>query len=404
MTKQTGISVLLFLGLGGSLVACPPPARERPGGPNPDPYRVPPPPEILGFRCDRDPPVDDDQVNAITGGDTFENETHDCQRLVVDDGTAFGPLVGVFPLDQAMRANASGGFDGGPAASLLNFSANGDPTQAYPPFNLSEDPDDAWSCIEIDSFTDSDTQTSAKIYPLSAGTCNEGRPDSTATATGYAVRISTHPHEGAIPATARFRYDSMAEAHYIGMRCGSKWCSIYPPGVTPTEPVQWPQGSDPREVVPGWFDEQHLAIDSGRGWLIPGPWSRIEPWPDLEAADMSDLTASVPRPVAIITAFDDPRPFALAGGTDYVRKFNLTSREGEWVTRLTLRLPDPAVRGDVGEAVFHGPTPMSAPKPPQFIPQASHGARGTVRFRWLDNDEGAWIYCVTGCCSVEGGA
>ena len=337
--------------------------------------------------------VDIATVNAITGGDTFEHEAHDCQRLVTDEGSRFGPLVGVFPLDQAMVPGLEGGFDGGPVASLLNFDADGTPGTAYLPFNVSADPDDAWSCIEIDAFSDSDTVTTARIFTLAARTCLQ--PEVGGNPAEYDVRISTHPLPGGVPPTARFRWDHEARGHYIGLRCGEKWCSIYPQGVTPSEPLRW----DDDEVGPGYFDEQHLAVDSVDGFFVPGPWSRIEPSAALAEMDASDITGDELVHVATITAFDDPTRFETGSGTNYATKFNLVKRGNVWVADVWLRVGSGGVGG---ETRFAGADPALTVSPPEFMTM-EHGAPGSVRWRWLADDEGGWIYCVSGCCSVKGG-
>jgi len=390
MPKARSLHVLI-----GTLVlitaACDP--RTEPDRPDQE-VKYPP---GLTFLCDEEPNVNPAEVNALTGGNTFEHEAHDCQRLVIDGGARYGPLVGIFPLDGAMVP----GFGGGPVASLVNFQADGAVEHGYEPLNISADYTDSWSCVSIEPFGPADTVAVATIWRLSSGTCQQAEKEREDVGTPLRVRISEHPALSEMPETARIRWDPATSKHYIGLRCGVRWCTIHPADVRPSEPVRWDASTDPRQVVPGYFDEQHLAVDDGSGSLKPGPWARIEPSRELETVVESDLIspgggAAQPVRLARITVFEDPSLFP----TDYSKKFNLVEDNGRWTSEIWLH------RGDGGplssRAVFASTVSrVDAVTTPEFIPMP-HGAPGSVRWRWLDTDEGAWLYCINGCCSIQG--
>ena len=337
----------------------------------------------LNFRCDDEPEVDVNLVNAITGGGTFEHEAHDCQRLVVADGTRFGPLVGVFPLDQAMVPD----FAGGPVASLLNFDADGLAEHAYPTFNLSSDEQDLWSCISLDPYHPTDSLTVATIFRLSSGSCAESTLREELIK--LPVRISTHPRPGAVPPTARFMWDDAERVHYIGLRCGERWCSIHPPEITPSEPFRWNTLSTPREVVPRVLGTAS-TLRCGRGiTLCPDPGRQSSRSAQLAAVSAAELNSS-----AAMVHVADIR-FSMAPG-NYVTKFNLKPDGSDWTSQVWVTL-----QGS-GAAEFRSTgTTVSGYKDPTFgfVPM-THGAAGSVRWRWLTEDEGAWVYCASGCCSV----
>ena len=147
-------TALIVLMLGFSAWACEP-RTETPEGQEPSPEVGFP---RVTFRCDEELDVPANEILAVTGGDTFENEAHDCQRLILPNHT-FGPLVGVFPLDGAM----SDDFDGGTILTLYNFDASGGDRDRYDFLNISHRPEAQWSCLSVDSFSPSDTDGVARV-------------------------------------------------------------------------------------------------------------------------------------------------------------------------------------------------------------------------------------------------
>ena len=97
---------------------------------------------LADYPCDRDRTPPDEVVEDATGGPTYENEVHDCQRLVVDADPgpsferAFGPLVAIYPIDGAMDR------DTGPVqvtafANIYNWGTGSGDTLSYAPLGIS---------------------------------------------------------------------------------------------------------------------------------------------------------------------------------------------------------------------------------------------------------------------------
>lgn len=347
----------------------------------------------VDFRCDEELEIDPADVIAVTGGTSFENEAHDCQQLVLPGGGGFGPLVGIFPLDDAMGDD----FTGGTVATLYNFDAEGTADTGYAPLHISSQPQEQWACLVMNSFTDSATVGTARVFRITDERDTCASADGPSVGAELQVRISSHPGVSRMPPTARIRWDRGAQLHYVGFKCGTRWCSAYPAGANPSEPVEWAATSNEFEVIPGYMDEQNLAIQNAEGDLRPGPWGVITPSAVLNTTDTADLIGVGDIVVATITLLDDPTQFG-DEWTNYAEKFQMQEDQGRWVTRVWLNRTSSTTTGGFGVS---GPTP--AAKTAEFVPMG-HGAAGSVRWRWLDVDEGAWIYCVDGCCSVQGGA
>ena len=118
--------------IGGSLGSCQ-------SSPEAQPDR-----EVLAnYPCDKVTQIPESLAIALTGGPTFENEAHDCQRLVLvagGDSLRFGPLVGVFPLDTGMEND----FRGGPLATIYNWGSDGG-QDSYAELNIPSAAQDPWT-------------------------------------------------------------------------------------------------------------------------------------------------------------------------------------------------------------------------------------------------------------------
>lgn len=356
----------------------------------------PPVREVFGFVCDVERPTDP-VVARLTGGVSFENEAHDCQRLVQEAGTEFGPLVGLFPIDAAMEPQWAGR---GNVASIANFT----PGIAHPELNFPED--EFLSCVWLDSLSVTGRST-AKIYQPSSPSLGCGNEDAPG---GHwqvlDVQISSYHDPEQIPRTARWLV-SADTIQYIGSRCGPFWCSVVPVGVSPNEPRQWDRDAVATAVMPGYRDEQFLPRLDSSGEIRPGPRARIEP-----SQDLGDIQPSVQDYfVATVTFFDDPSGVV----PDFSSKFNLEQSGPVWTSRITLDLAG----NQPVAAEFVSSTRMEAGNDPAYQPE-NHGAGGAVRWRapfvqvsepnWFAGVFGAvtefdlvmagWVFCPFGCCSI----
>ena len=129
-----------------------------------------------------------------------------------------------------------------------------------------------------------------------------------------------------------------------------------------------------------------------------GPWATIAPSPILAGFATTGLHDLGPQHVATITLTDDPTQYG-PDWTNYFEKFDLTKVGDIWTTDVWLRRTTGPPESTVG--AFGSGSPGLDAKAVEVV-KMSHGAVGSVRWRWLDDDEGAWVYCVDGCCSVQG--
>lgn len=334
-------------------------------------------------------------TRALTGGDTFENEVHDCQRLVVNlaTGLRFGPLVGVLPLDPAMSDGAD--FSNGRwVATVVNWGGLGDGPAEYPQLGIGP----GWSCLWLRGAGSGEWQ--ARLAPNSPEPCLERQGP---TAEARVLDVLRLPGPLAVPPTARWAWDDQDSVQIVGIKCGDSWCWIGP--ANHWQPTQGGIGSLP----PGPSDEQHLARATPAGGIVPGHIGRIEPAPAFASlANNQDLTASDmiasrlvqgPLEIAHVSILgwsgtqDGPSyadhvpaqgfPITLAVRFDISTDFKDTTAIASYTT---------ATGGAMGE------------RPGVRIPGANHASVGAVRWRWRDSrgTEATWSACGTNgkdCCS-----
>jgi hypothetical protein len=335
--------------------------------------------------CDSVDEYPPEAVLALTGGTTFEHEVHDCQRLVlVSPDTVFGPLVGVFPLDGAMAMDRQEFSTARVVATIYNWGDFEREDMRYTPLGINP----GWQCLWMRAINDAPTGWHVFIAPASGGKPCMAQSNPTHTVPAPAL---LHVHEQGVgaglnsawlPLTARWGWDEEDGVHYIGIRCGAAWCTIGPPGY---EPRAWPTPTAANywEVLPGWSDAQHLAVEdaSSANGTRPGPWGTIRPTQRLAALDWT-----APQEVAVIALQTGLDP---AGFAAYQQKFDL-SADGSGSLSLVFA-SNVSVQATLGSR-----TPRAT-----FAPKVGHAAIGAVRWRWHDTDETIWVSCRGGCCHVE---
>src|SRR5690606_29361545 len=112
-----------------------------------------------------------------------------------------------------------------------------------------------------------------------------------------------------LPVAARWGGDGARDnLHYISIRCGDAWCDVGRPGfrVPAGRPADFvPPGAAAAgwgppipsrlarvSAIPGWFDEQLLAVDGDGGLVASERHSILAPHPDLDDLKaQSDFTA-----------------------------------------------------------------------------------------------------------------
>lgn len=360
-------------------------------------------------------------VIALTGGTTYENEVHDCQRLVTSSGErlAFGPLVGLMPLDQAMdSAITDADFTAGlPVATIFNWGDFVGDEVAYEPLGIK----DGWSCLFLRQFGQDDWRAAVLVNPDDDTPCY--RHEAPADAAPYTLAVQRLTYPGAVmPPTARWGFDHGSNEHTMGVKCGSAWCTISRPDVVNGAPV-WTlpsvdlSGADPRTSIPGYSDAQHLAVYV-HGVLEPGPWGEIAPASGFFQRAMSqigdhqtdyfDADFKVGLAVADLM-LRDPHP--IEGFGPYQDKFGLYQGRSTLSIQTRGPLPDTpqrytaltasALLTTTGiQASYNDSNDNSvAARSVTYIPQTEHAATGAVRWRWHDTrgSESAWSCCNKMC-------
>lgn len=400
--------------------------------------------DLADYPCDVAPQMTTDSsvlafmAEQLTGKSTFEHEVHDCQRLVVVDATGaepvrrFGPLVGVFPIDSLMAQSSHHAFaDWQPIASVYNWSE-----ERYEPLSIPR----GWSCVFIRTDTTqaafddppvhvpgdnplSDSghaglpsgsiqapKWDAMIAPTNEFCGNRTAPaDPPALLSGFSAQhLSPDGSSGPYPVTARWQWDEPLASHLIAIKCGDAWCMFGPEGYQPDFVIY---GGDAHRVIPGWYDEQHLAVRQGNG-LVPGPIGRVYPTPALfgtKSFSDTDLEGSMKAGMLVVDIEVEGDTAALG---EYLHKFDLAVANGMGTSSIWLVLdegePRAEFRNGATATTLETTTAATAPTdvPPKpayaaFVPQAQHAAIGAARWRWDSQDERVWVSCESGCCTVS---
>ena len=340
--------------------------------------------------CDLDTlTVDSTVALALHGDDTLEREIHDCQRMIVRG--EFGPLVGVFPYAPSMSLDNDDFAVWTIVAMVYNWGWRDGRTDAYGP--LAVEPRSLYCLLLLNR--------NQKWYGAMAPAEHGCIPHS-----GVALHVTAQDYAGpdnvdralVFPPTARFRWHQRAEAYAIGVKCGTQWCTVGTQGATAGLPAL---SGHVLGVVPGYFDEQPLAVYiAAKDTLVPGPMGRI--YPSSQLARWNGPTATpdwaAMREYASIRIQSANVDAALFDA--YVQKFGLTvSPDGRMASADLFFAPAAA-----GGAVAELRTGTSA-KPASLVALVEnqhHSAPGTVRWRWLDQDEAAWVPCQgNNCCTAS---
>ncbi len=229
------------------------------------------------------------------------------------------------------------------------------------------------------------------------------------------------------------RWERGRVEYYIGIACGGEWCQIghakfvpFPsysgptlafdpvPGVTVTVP--------PRRVytIQGWYDDQRVAIQ-GANWQEPsGPYGTFVPSPALDQlVHVTDFMKGWVHAASAVVDRDYKKMFKRG-----VNKVYLCHGPA---LQSAPNAPACGVQPDVANASCVSdmdgfpwwarivPARGGAPKDwcvtrrdhtgelAQYI--ASHpgdiiAIPGAARWRWTSTDDGEWIRCGTGCCTI----
>jgi hypothetical protein len=404
--------------------------------------------------------LDGTHTPGLPGSQAHIPEFNDCQRLLVVDrrrvpGAAtsrppasvaaglrtasvrFGPYAAVFAsqfLDQLERQLGGPGRQSLAAAEIWSEAD-------YAPLGITS----GQNCLYV--FLRSGEWGARMIHPttpLSEAEAKEfcTRPLGAEVLSGYRLTVQRSPNIDGLgfddyPPVARWDWDNTTLTHYVGIKCGARWCEIGQPGFAPSPGLRVPAGlttAKERRVwlVKGWYDQQYLATlpaetadpvpTSIRGTIVPlydlqekNDWGLFEGKyqdvasillePTSSAADAAalakyekhfgfrDWSSSIDVRIALCYGTLATCAVDAAKLTDPCMKEQhgddkpgATTEEVEanrWYSRITVR-GDPTKYQCI--ARYGGPEGG-------FIP-------GTVRWRWKVDDDGGWMRCLHGCCEL----
>lgn len=323
-------------------------------------------------------------------------EYHDCQWLVNDTGNRYHERrVALYSLEQTPTR--------GLAAVVYSDSVTyGNGVRRIVP---------GVNCVYVDTEGPANTWKAAIVEGTGTGQVGVC-PDDTPPVLPINLVVVASGEE--IPPVARWDYAGPGNANrqVITLRCvapdgGQHWCAVGAPG-TVRHTVRAKNHTSQRILdIPGWYDEQQLAIPRN-GSLTPSAIvATIFPDDDLSSLmDESSYQGKGWIDVAYVT-MDQTLP-------KYLAKFNfMATPDSSSVNVVAI-----CHGGANSECDMAGQSPSQQNASWQWwaritAPDAStvyrrvtvqpHGQRvpATARWRWLDNDENFWVRCIQGCCEVE---
>jgi hypothetical protein len=333
-------------------------------------------------------------------------EYQDEQRFVTGQSQPYGPIACVAARQDLDKIN-SANFSAGPVLVAVVWVDPGVLTPAYRQLNLSN----GFNCVFIEK---SSTGTVPVTAPIAALGNAPGRADNRWR--GYVVpshdRICDPPGPTSQLSALGLDADGESGSSYppvarfmilndwkpaIGVRCGAAWCVIGTPTVSmlpaPAHVAPVAGSTGPRRtmfVVPGWYDEQQVAVPGGTGTppLTPSLKASIVPDPDL---DTYTVTANFDTGfVRVATVFFEEEPTAKYLN-DYQFHIRSTQEDTLYLRHITTGRPHWVARVNNNSRYFRV----------MRTPHAGSHVTGTARWAWDDNDEVIWVRCDDGCCLVD---
>jgi hypothetical protein len=318
---------------------------------------------------------------------------HDQQRLSKGN-EPYGPVAMVFALDHVVSREHNH-FDAGYRNVAVAYVKTSDSpgnslTATYRNLGLR----DSITCIYLRHRH----QTGRKDWWEAATAPPQGDECTGTTEVSLDVRhIEPYSDPAAYPPVARF-VESHGRRPMIGIRCATGWCFIGAnrfADILPPIHAGLPGAGLGREwTVPGWFDEQHLAVKDGNR-LHPRFRLSIVPTEDLANAD--EAAYARPSGVHVATIIVPPHVtippqyartdtgYGLRPGANRVYIFKIA--ENDW-------------RAHIVNSSFPQGTPHRRVKRRDHS-HFDYAVPPTARWRWVDTDEEIWVACAAGCCMIE---
>jgi len=236
-----------------------------------------------------------------------------------------------------------------------------------------------------------------------------------------------------IPPVARWDWDPRRGEQYVGIACPSGWCELYgenanqPAAHTSSPSYQVPSGlhvpGHAGRVVrqKGWYDEEYLASTTPTSGKPPvldgaGAFGTVFPVPELKGRSISDYPPGKFVPVGWISI----NTVSSGYRGKYGFSLNTAPPQRPDVNALSLCLDDGSNACKAKPRYTCSPQSNlpnghlfyarlgSGPDDPHatdfcvdFIGTPGVSTPGTVRWRWLDDDQTIWVSCPAGCCQIQ---
>jgi hypothetical protein len=339
-------------------------------------------------------------VVAASGAISMVPEYHDCQRFLSTGKTAFGPMIAIFAssgLDSASDPVAPTspttvtitGRDKKAAATILDYDGPYDQLHIESGIN----------CLYMG--TENGIWKARIVRVQSDTTCL--RP-SAGVPGGVFLKVQVTAGPKDIPAVARWDWDEEHRQHYIGIRCGTRWCEVFNPNLDVLHSSASYPGPD-QVANKGLYDEQILAINGTGQALVPGGVvGTIFPIGQLDRNVDSDFVKKW-KPVAMVSLAAQLEP--------YKHKFNFVpgiAPEGNSNISMCKGTRDECAvpQGEVNQCDNSGDpwwARIVSGQTTQYrcVVRRTHAGvpiPGAVRWRWQNTDEDMWVRCPAGCCEI----
>lgn len=329
------------------------------------------------------------------GAATNIPEFHDCQQMLIPVGKAltYGPMIAVFATQDQPSAPAHDSLY--LVAVVYNYAA-----APYAALRIGRH----FNCLYL--LTADPSFNRAWMRPN--GTNPNCRSTISHAAAGPSnlknVQHGYTPQATPVPSIARWNYDSVSRTQYIDVSCHKRYCRVGAPNFTPANPIAIPEsapGGAAHQVyqAPAWSDDEQLAIELFGVGLVPsGLHGYFFPSPGLEDFDAEPGAFAEPQYVGMIMVRPDgPLTPVLSKA---LKKYWLHYRlRPDMPTQLFLQK---TTDSSTGWKVFfvHGTETVAYDAKRQVNPPHPH-MPGTVRWRWLIDDQTTWVRCLQGCCTPE---
>jgi len=370
-------------------------------------------------------------------------EFHDCQRFLVEHngGLVYGERFAIFAardlswtdtlemlndpnLEDAQRDSiiSHSRFTGHEAMAAAEIVADGD----YDQLKIER----GFNCLYV--FVRGHAAWGAVMVPTGEVEKDCSQPVSDpATLPGQqlAIRLAGGGHGFAFddfPKAARWDWDSVNTQQYIGLKCGAAWCEVgdfdFVSSKDRAERFGQPAAGSSVKLrrnffVKGWYDEQELAVRDGNSVVPSGILGVIVPDSMLETYSESDFKRWQPAAeVALrVPATVDVNPYEAkynfihtADPINNPNRIELCKVQAEAECDLSNSEIPPSCEGDSPKERWRAKiTNADGAVAYRCIKRCDLTGEdfqvpGTARWRWLKDDEGAWMRCLQGCCELHG--